>query len=73
MAGSCDEGKAMDLVSLHFSEVFCAISHSIFMGKLRMYSLENWRLNELPGSEGRDFSGTKTTGTQSPVVNPRGE
>lgn len=35
-----DEVKVMGVVSLHFSEVFCPVSHNILMDKLTMYSLE---------------------------------
>lgn len=38
IVGSVDEVKVMDVVSLHFSEVFCPVSHNILMHKLTMYS-----------------------------------
>ena len=76
MAGSGDEGEAMDIVSLHFSKVFCPVSHNIFMDKLRTYSLEKWTVTEngMNCQARREvISGAKSTGAQSPVVNPRGQ
>jgi len=40
--GSVDEGKAVEVIYLDFSEVFDAVSHNIFSDKLIRYGLDRW-------------------------------
>jgi len=37
-----DEGRAVDVVYLHFSKAFDTDSHNILLGKLRKYGLDEW-------------------------------
>ncbi|CAM4628745.1 unnamed protein product [Lepidochelys olivacea] len=44
ISGSVDEGKAVDMLFLHFSKDFDTISHSILACKLKKYGLDEWTI-----------------------------
>jgi len=42
MTGWVDEGRAVDVVYLNFSNAFVTVSHNILIGKLRKCGLDEW-------------------------------
>ena len=40
--GWVDEGRAVDVVYLNFSEAFDTVSHSLLLEKLMRYGLDKW-------------------------------
>jgi len=42
MSGWVDEGRAVDVVYLNFSNAFDTVSHNILLGKLRKCGLDEW-------------------------------
>ena len=65
MTGSVDEGKAVDVIYLDFSEAFDIVSHNILVKKLLKYGLDKqtvrWIENWLNGcAQSVIISGTKS-------------
>jgi len=54
-----EEGKAVDVVYLDFSQAFDTVSHSIFLGKLAAHGLDSYTLlgEELAGGLGPGSGG----------------
>ena len=66
-----DEGKAVDIVYLDFTEAFEMVSHSIFLGKLAAHGLDSFTLHWLcpRGGWSKELS---QAGDLFQVVSPRG-